>query len=461
MKGVLFGGALVLALLGAGLAWALRRQPGSADLLETAGDGFTSLPSGSGRLLKLQDALFPLRVLRWLPPMPGGFLAAQMLGQNDRQRVALFRDGTPTDTLLVVKPAGVAEAFWRFAELRDAAMAPGGLLILLYRAGDPASQELPLVLALDLASQQARWSFRGAGARLAMAEGQEPGVYLFGGANPVQRLSLAAAGPGRPAAREVVLPPGLSEVEDLLPTGAWSFLASHRDGLAAYRPGAGWTQQPSPADRGQACLDWRSSLTRAGKDIWWQAAPGHLTRVRPDGRPGPDWKAALPAADPFALDARLWRVLGADPKGGIWLALATPVVAQAAPAPAASAADSAGTVPASPAADPASEAAAAPAAGAPPAAGPEAPAPADAQPDWASYLAQGLDRIYRWDPAGGTLERVSLQKAWAALNPPPTVQPPQPSGLTPAAGAILAEGVRCAWWLPLDALPLARPDQAM
>ena len=68
MKGVLFGGALVLALLGAGLAWALRRQPGSADLLETAGDGFTSLPSGSGRLLKLQDALFPLRVLRWLPP---------------------------------------------------------------------------------------------------------------------------------------------------------------------------------------------------------------------------------------------------------------------------------------------------------------------------------------------------------------------------------------------------------
>jgi hypothetical protein len=450
VKRLLLGlGVGVLALLGAWAAWTLRRQPGGASLLEATGNGFTAQPRGQGRFLQFQDAQYPLRAFHWLPPMPGGFLAAQMLGQNDRQRVALFQDGTPTDTLLVLKPVGVADGFWRFAELRAAAKAPGGLIILLYQAGDPASTELPLVLAMDPATQQARWSYRGAGTRLALTDGPDTAVYLYGGPGPIQRLALGpagGAGVAHPAAKVIELPPEVAPVEDLLPTGDGSFLASHRDGLSAYRAGSGWTHFPAPADRGQACQDWRSSLTRSGGGIWWQAVPGRMLKVGRDGHPGQEWQRTLPAGDPFALDARLWRVLGADAGGALWFSLAVPAPA---PAPAAPSDPGAAQAPAPPPGTPAEG----------------AQAPQDPAEAWGPYLAQGLDRIYRWTPAGNVLERVSLTQAWAALQPPPTVQAPaagqgMAQGLVPAAGALLLEGPRCAWWLPLAALPFQPVERA-
>ena len=411
---LLFG--LLAIALGGGSWWMLRRQPSRAPL-DGPDSAFTMEASGPGRLIKYQDVQTPLRAFRWLPPLPGGVLAAQVLSQNDRQRVALFRDGPAQDLLLVLKPVGVSDGFWRFAELAQAALVPGGTLILLYRQGDPSGQDAALALALDVASQQVRWFCRGDFARLAVTPGAEA-VYLYGGKGPIQRVALGPAGAAHPTPTAIDLPPEIQRLDDLLPTGPASFLASHRDGLSAYRAKDGWAHFAVPAEPAVGCQDFRSSLLRDGKDIWWQPVPGRLVQVRADGSPKKAWQGALPAQDPLARDAQLLRALGADPGGSIWFALATPA-------------------PAAPPADP-------------------------AQPgeDWGAYAAAGLDRLYRWDPAKGTLDRASWPRAWAALNPPPVVQAPPAQALIPATGTLLAQGTRCAWWLPLQALTLERVPQA-
>jgi hypothetical protein len=439
---------LTLTLLGTGLWWSLRRQP-AGTMLDDDQSAFKVVADGPGRLISFQDAQIPLRSFRWLPPLPGGYLAAQVLSQNDRQRVALFQDGSPRGLLLVQKPAGVSDGFWRFALLKDVAQVPGGIWVLLYQAADGASAEPPVALALDAASQQVRWIYRGACDRLAVSQGSEA-LYLFGGKAAIQRLDLKTAGVGslRPQAKTLELPPEIPEVEDLLPTGAWSFLVSHRNGLSAYQPKSGWTHVPVPEDppenRSVACQDWKSSLARNGKEVWWQAVPGRLVKVRPDGSSLDAWQADL-GGDPLARDARLLRLLGADPKGALWFTLATPAPAPPSPSP-------------TPASTPAE-------AGAAVQAGPqEGPAAAKApEEDWTPYVAQGLDRLYRWHPAHRTLERVVLGKeAWPALHLPTAVQPPAAGqGLVPASGALLAEGTRCCWWLPLESLPLVRVRQAM
>jgi hypothetical protein len=429
MKGLIISACLAAAALGGGLWWALQRPPSTAPL-DDQGSAFTVQVSGRGQLITFQDNQMPLRALRWLRPLPGGILAAQMLGQNDRQRVLLFHDGVQ-DSLLVLKPLGVADGFWRFAELREAAMAPDGTLLLLYRAGDPDSPEAPLALALDATSQQVRWSCRGAFSHLALGQGPDL-VYLYGDKGPVQRLTLKAAGAQHPVFESIELPPEIPQVEDLLPT-VGGFLVSHRNGLGVYRGKQGWTQYPAPLSQGPACQGWKSSLVRAGNSIWWQAVPGQLVKLRADGQPADaasQWP--LPAEDPFAPDAHLLRLLGAAPDGWLWFCLASPV--PAAPAPAGAPV---------PAPDPAA-----------PAPAPDPTAPATPATDWGLYAAAGLDRLYRWNPARNALERVALKQAWAALNPPATVQLPLPAqGLAPAAGSLLAEGNRCAWWLPLAALP--------
>ena len=414
MKRLLISAGVVLALLGGGLSWSLRRQPSAAPLDDQA-SAFSVQASGPGRLITFQAAQIPLRSLRWLAPLPGGVVAAQVLSQNDRQRVALFRDGLTQETLLVLKPVGVSDGFWRFAALREAA-APAGTLLLLYQPGDPGSTEAPLALALDVASQQVRWFVRGDFNRLALTPDAQA-VYLYGGKGPIQRIALNQAG-AHPAPTTIDLPAEIPQVEELLPTGAAGFLASHRNGLSCYRVKEGWTHFPLPEARGVDCPNFRSGLARAGKDIWWQAVPGQLVKVRSDGTPGQAWQGELPAEDAFARDTRLLRMLGADPAGNIWFALATP---------------------------------------APTAAKPQAENPADTEAapaeDWGAYAAAGLDRLYRWNPAGKTLARISLPSLWAPLHPPPGVLPPAlGQGVAPAAGALLAEGGRCAWWLPLEAL---------
>ncbi len=411
---LLVGIGLVLALLGGGLWWSLRRQPSAAPL-DDPGSTFTVQASGPGQLITFQAAQIPLRSLHWLVTLPGGILAAQVLSQSDRQRVVLFRDGMRQDTLLVLKPVGVGDGFWRFAALREAALVADGTLLLLYQPGDPGSTELPLALALDVASQQVRWFIRGDFTRMAVTPGSEA-VYLFGGKGPIQRVALNQPSL-HPAPTTIDLPPELQQVEALLPTGAASFLASHRNGLSCYR-NAAWTHFPAPEEPGVNCPDFHSGLARAGKDIWWQALPGQMVKVHPDGTPGLAWRGELPEADAFAKDARLLRLLGADPSGALWFALASP----------------APTATQQPPANP-------PDADVPPA------------EDWGAYAAAGLDRLYRWNPARKALERIALPSLWPTLNPPPGMAPPAlGQGLVPAAGALLAEGARCAWWLPLGAL---------
>jgi hypothetical protein len=222
------------------------------------------------------------------------------------------------------------------------------------------------------------------------------------------------------------MPAGVQAVEDLLPTGS-GLLVSHRDGLSVWRAGS-WSLCPAPKDDGPACQGWKSSLTRSGKDIWWQALPGQLVKVRPDGTLGEPAHWELPPEDPFARDARLLRVIGADPAGSLWFVLASP-----APAP----------PPAAPQ-EPGVQA-------------PGAQAPPDPGADWALYAAAGLDRLYRWNPARKTLERMVLKQAWAALGLPPALPPPDlGQDLVPASGTLLPVGAGSAWWLPLGALPFER-----
>lgn len=464
--------ALGLALLGAGWGWrALRHRPGFAGLPEAPGSAFTIQSNGPGQLVRYLDGPAPLRVLRWLPPLAGDTVVAQVLGQNDRQRIALLHPGSPADLQLVSRPTGVADSFWRFATLGQAVLADG-ILLLLYRAEDPGSTEPPLLLAMDPSSQQALWWYRGPGTRLVLDEAPQAGVYLYGGAGPVLRLPLKpapGADPARPAVRTIPLPPEVRTAEALLPTGTGAFLVSHPDGLAAYRNSA-WITLPAPEARGQACQAWHSTLARSGRDLWWQAVPGQWCKVRADGRPVTVWSMALPEGDPYALDAGLAQLLGATPDGALWFALATPVAALApvqtdAPASAPASVPASAQTPAPAPAQTSTQASAhtsVPASAEPSAAlSEQASAPASDQtsaqtsgPDWAAYLAQGQDRVYRWDPARHGLARSSLRAFWASFSPPPPVPVPAPGTLAPAAGALLAEGSLCAWWLPLAALPL-------
>jgi hypothetical protein len=443
VKGGLVAAGVAVLALGAALAWAVRRQPSRVPL-EDEPSAFTVQASGPGQLITFQDTRAPLRAFRWLPPLPGGVLVAQVLGQNDRQRVAWFRDGAFQGLLLVLKPVGVPDGFWRFAALAGAALAPDGSLVLGYRSEDPAGTDPPLVLDLDPASQQVRWSYRGRFERMAL--GPEPSLYLYSTQGPILRLPLpppAPSGPAGVAPETVDLPGEVTAVDALLPTGPNRFLVAHPGGLAAYRSGAGWTPYPLPGDPGIPCKDWKAGLAQAGGGFWWQPAPGTLVRVRADGRPVSPWRGQLPDTDPFARDARLLRLLGAAPDGSLWFDLATPVI-------------------------PPADAAAAP--GTAPTAGPDS-APAGAEPgppgpggapgdDWAAYLAQGLDRIYRWRPGAKGLERMDLAKAWPALDPPAALPPPVPGqDLVPAAGGLVGESGRTAWWLPLAALPFTPAGQ--
>jgi len=412
----------VVAVLAGGAWFALRNGPSVAPLDE-AGGGFKLEPAPPGRLFTMLDSQIPLRALHWLQPLPGGVVVAQLVTQTDRQELILFREGQPPATFRVGVPQGVTAGFWRFAVLKDAALAQGGAAVLLYQGGDG---EAAVAVALDTTTQAVRWAHRGAFARMALTEAGDA-VYLFGGKGPIQRLQMAASG-GQ--ARTIEPAPDMGAVEDLLPTGPVTFLASHGKGLSAYGADQAWTHFPGPEDHGVPCQGWTSSLTRAGHRIWWQPAPGGLLEVRGDGTAvGPWTPQGFAAEDANGRDARLLRILGADPGGALWFDLATPVAMVAPPPP-------------PPAQEPSSpEEAAVP--------------PAPAPEPWGPYVAQGLGRIYRLRPDGKTLDRLAWNRCWGALTPPPEIPPPGPGQPgRPAGNGLLVEGPRRAWWLPLSALPL-------
>lgn len=425
--------ALVLALGGCAF-WMTRRTPGAPPQDEILAP-FKAQASGAGQLLELEPPPVPLRAVRWVGPLPGRAVVAQVLTQTGQQHVALFQDGKPGPVLSLPCPSNVPDNFFRFAELVDAVLIPGETVVLLYRGtngADPA-----LALAWDLPSGQMGWAHRAPGRHLALSPDRRS-VFLFGGNGGVSILD-----PARQAAKAkahttlVELPPESGEISSLLPMGSRSFLATHRSGLSAWHHGA-WTHVRAPApsplgfDRGLGIL------AGSAKTAWWQPEPGRLIPLDPDGVPGVprNLKALLP--DAAALDAELLRLLGTDPEGGLWFGLARPAL----PPPA-----------------PAQEVALAP----PP---PEAGAPAEAigsalpaQPAppsreaWETHLKLGLERIYRWPPGAETMTAMTWAEAWKNLAPPPGIpRPTGDGGLRPEAGALILGVPERMWWLPLKAV---------
>jgi len=332
LKKILIPVLLLLALLSVGFWLLIRRGPaGSAP--QESGVTFKIESFESGFLLHYADGQTPLRALRWLPPMEGGIQPVQVLTQSDRQRLALFPLGKPVSSVLVPRPPGVREGFFNFAELGDILLAPGDLAILLYRSADPTSGELPLILALDLNTQTLRWAHRAPGEHLALGgDAKEGAVFLYGASSPILRLPLALQKgeqlgntPFRASVKAMDMPEEIKGLADLLPTSAWSFLAAHTGGLSSYGASKGWKHWPPTTGGPLTFSDARPTLA-AAKGYWWQPSPGRILQVKADGTPVHLYDAsALAPGEPRSRDGALLKLCGADPTGGLWFTLATPM----------------------------------------------------------------------------------------------------------------------------------------
>jgi hypothetical protein len=444
MKKVLLLAALLLVLIGgagAGVAWLVRR-PAHAGPPEDEGAQSVSIqPQGKGFLLEIHDGGLPLRSLRWIGPVPGGAVVAQVATQSDRQLVALVKDGRSLGLLPVPRPGGLGEGLFNHAELIDAAYVEGDALVLLYRPlagseGDPA-----MVLALDLASRSLRWCHRAPGARLALGgAGKDAAVFLWGRATPVQRLPLAlqkgekeGLSPVRGALKPYEAPPEVGEIADLLPTGAWTFLVAHARGLSAFNGVAkGWNHLPAPPPSRLGFPGPKGALALAGKRYWWQPEPGAVVPVQADGTPIAEAEPPVLAVQDPALDAPMLKLLGGDAEGRLWFTLAAPAL-RVLPAPK------------------------------PTAEGETPPAPAQEAPEftseellaWETHLRGDLGRLYVYDPAKKTMARLAWAEAWRDLSAPEGFKRPAAAeGVRPDTGGALFLGEAGAWWLPLGSLPL-------
>jgi len=422
--------------LAGGTAWLLKR-PAQASPPEDEGVQTISARSeGAGFRLEVHTGDLPLRNLRWLGPLPGGVVLAQIATQNDRQLVAVFRDGKTDGVYPVPRPGGVGEGLFNHAELVDAALGEGNLLALLYRPLGGSEDNPALVLALDLQTKALRWCHRAQGQRLSLSgSGKDAALFLHGGGAPILRLPLAlqkgereGISPARPSLKPYELPPEIGTVSDLAPTGAWTFLLAHAQGLSLYQGSTkGWLHTPSPALNPLGFPEGLGALARAPKAWWWQAEPGAFVALKADGTLDPQAALqTLPVPDP-SLDGAMLQLFDADPDGGLWFRLAKPSL----------------RAPVRPAADPA----------APPV---EAPVfTTAALLAWETHLQGDLGRLYRFDPAKRTLQRFTWREASTGLQlPEGFTAPAGGQGLRPAGGGALVTAASAAWWVPLKALPL-------
>jgi hypothetical protein len=472
MKKTLLVVFIVMLTLG-GSAWWLLRVRSTPFSLDESFRSFSADNLGAGRLLRYTDGGRPLRAIRWLRPTVGGISVAQVLTQTDQQQIGIFQNGLLTTQLYVPRPEGVTEGFYRFAQLRDAAVLPGDVAVLLYRAQDATSADVPLIVAMDLNTQSVRWSHRATVDRLALALNQNQAnskvvnsVIGFGDQGELVRLPLALqkdererAKAPRAAARSIEIPPEIQGVTDLIPTGDYSLLISHRMGLSAYLGEKGWNQLSLPVPGPLGFVEPKSSLAFNGKTIWWQPEPGRIIQVKADGTPVAMWEPkTFPISAPYEKDAELLKLLGADAEGKLWFGLATPTLLQpmanttpnstpnlAAPdsRPFTPSANENEVKPVTPATiDPV------------PTLQPQAIEGVD-RSAWESYLRKGLDRVYCWDPEGGVIKRASWTDCWRKLGPPSDFNIPMGDGaLRPTAGGFLFDSGTQAWWLPLKELPL-------
>ncbi len=459
----------LLAVVG-GTWWFLRGGSRQASLEDTSA-GFSADAQGQGRLLKYSEGGTPLRNFQWLRPTRGGTEVAQVLTQTDRQQIAIFKDGQLGDQMHIPRPEGVSEAFHRSAQLRDAAVIPGDVVILLYRVKDPTAVDVPLILAMDLKTQSVRWSHRAVVDHLVLSlDAKQPeGSAVIGYGDEaslvhiplaLQKGERAGAKAPRPAAQTIELPAEIQGITGLLPTGPSTFLVSHHNGLSAFLGAKGWSHFASFPPGPLGFPEPRSGLAYDGRRFWWQPEPGRLVQLKLDGTPVAQWDSkSLAVASPREKDAQLLQLLGADLEGKLWFALAAPSLTPAPlPIPA--------TDPPLPALTASMATAATTTRTADSSRKPEAPSarpmPQTTPPPegldrsaWESYLSQGLDFLYCWNPETGALARASWTDSWRKLGPPSDFSMPLSDGeLRPAAGGFLFGLGTQAWWLPLKELPL-------
>lgn len=441
-KALILSAALLLVLggLGAGAAWMMRRPAHAGPPEDEGAQSIAVRAEGPGFLLEMQDGGLPLRNLRWIGPVAGGAVVAQVATQSDRQQVAVVKDGKSLGLFPVPRPAGIGEGLFNHAELGEAVYVEGDALVLLYRPLAGGEGEAVMVLALDLASRSLRWCHRAPGDRLALGgSGKDAAVFLWGRAAPVQRLPLAlqkgekeGVSPSRPGLKPYEKPDEVGELSDLLPTGAWTFLTAHTKGLSAYNGTAkGWNHLAAPPPNPLGFPEPKGALAQAGKRYWWQPEPGAVIPVAADGTPVAEAEPPVLTVPEPALDAPMLKLFGGDAEGRLWFTLSAPAL-RALPAP-----------------KPAQEGEPAP----PP---PEAPVFTAAELlAWETHLRGDLGRIYVYDPAKKAMLRLAWAEAWRDLKAPEGFpRPAKAEGLRPAAGGALFVADRGAWWLPLSALPV-------
>lgn len=439
MRKTLIGGiALALVLVGAGVWLARRSNATAAAEGETA--LFTSEGQGDGVAIRL-DAKEPLRAVRWLQPLPGGRALCQVSTQSDRQLLALFQDGRPTQVIAIPRPAGLSEGYFRQSEVRDA-LAMGDTLVLLLQA-EGGRREWPVALALT-SDGTLIWAQRVQAEHL-VADGSHLWAWGPTGAHRMP-VALGAsehlgAKPERPGLPEPLLwPEEVPPPTALLPTPA-GFLVSHGKGLSAWRAEGGWHHRPAPAPSPLGFTEPKGNLVRAGETYYWQPEPGVLLKVGPGGDIlGTE---ALPAPAE-ALDGALLRLLGRSSEGRLWFGLAAPLLPEAkaaapAPVPTEAPAEEGWKVEAPPTD-----------------AGLPAPTPltAELRAAYQTLLAHPMDRLYAWKPGESSVHRVIWSQAWPKLGAPGGFPPPPgDGGLRPEAGGFLFGTEQQRWWLPLKALP--------
>jgi len=447
LKKILIPVVLVLMPVSFGLWLLLRRGHATAPPEDTPAI-FQAEAFGNGTVFRYSDEQTPLRALKWLPPQPDNVQALQVVTQNDRQRVVLFKGRKQIGDYLISRPMGVREGFFNFAELAEAIVLPD-IAVLLYRSANPSAGELPLLIAQDLKEGNLRWVHRAPGEHIVLApDPKDAAIFLYGPTSAVIRLPLAlqqseriGATPFRSNIKAMEMPEEIKSVSDFLPTGPRSFLVAHSGGLSSFAGIGEWKHTPMPTQKPFAFADDRSVLA-ASKGIWWQPFPGTIFRVKPDGSPA-DAEASIPEPDdPWAKDRRLLRLKGVDPLGNFWFSLATPV------------ASSPIATPETPQKNE-SEATETP----------ETPVPTlgeaklDANPisaetpEWSAYLSQGLERTYLWHPERRTLKRINLTSIWTTLTTPPGMNRPAAfPNFQPASGTVLMESGSAAWSIPLESL---------
>lgn len=404
------------ALLAGGAAYLARRRP-AAPPQETEAVPFQSQEAGAAILLRHADDSSPLRALRWLPPGPGGRHAVQIVTQTDRQRVALFENGSFAGLWLIPRPEGVGEGFFRLAELDTALAAGPDLLVLLYQAAAGTRGEPSLLLALDRRDGSVRWTRRTPGRSLILQPGTDgpTALWCYGPETPPQRVDLRTGKVDAP----LELPQEVQAPGQVLATRNGSLILAHGQGLALRKRTGVWTHLALPgSDTAQPPTGAPGALASGPTGSWWQPRPDQIVAVAADGSLGEPIPLTLP--EPWDRDVPHLHLLGVAPDGGLWFDLAASSGSTFAPQD--SGWEDSG-----------------------------APSPETA----AAALAPDVPRVYRFDPLHRRFDQCRLDRAWKALQAP-VAAPESFAGLTPAGGAwVHPQADGSLLWIPLTRLPLA------